>query len=161
MRAGDLNLQKILAIRDLFRHGRLTPIKLLDLARDFEVSNPRERIIGLIGLLPQEENSFRPDYSWSETELFHHFATYMIGNALQPRPWGSEDRKSLLPMPVSSGNQTGVPCPLGLLTGQHSLDMGLRPSVLFERGHVRPQRLLQVCQAKELTPSRDPRPVCL
>lgn len=74
----------------------LTSVKVLDLARDSMVTNPKDKLAGLLGLLSGGKNAFRPDYSWSIDKLFHQFAIYIIGAGRDPRQLGIEDRRALL-----------------------------------------------------------------
>ncbi|KAF1836091.1 hypothetical protein BDW02DRAFT_256943 [Decorospora gaudefroyi] len=89
---GLLNLDRIMRIRLEFQAGRLPPLQLLWRTRDCEVSNPRDKVVGLLGmLLPTlTKAKFEPDYTWPTEELFYHFAKYILRNCNFP------DRAALL-----------------------------------------------------------------
>ncbi|KAI1855896.1 hypothetical protein JX265_011979 [Neoarthrinium moseri] len=77
---GLLNLDRIVRIRLEFRARRLRPMQLLWRTRDCMVSNPRDKIIGLLGmLLPSgTKTKFEPDYGWPLEKLFYEFARYVL-----------------------------------------------------------------------------------
>lgn len=79
---GILNFDRIVRIRLEFRAGRLTPMQLLWRTRDCKVSNPRDKVIGLLGMLMPtlRRERFEPDYTWPTDELFYHFAKYVLQN---------------------------------------------------------------------------------
>jgi hypothetical protein len=75
---GLLNFSRIRRIQIDFRSGRLTPMQLLWRARESQVSNPRDKVIALLGMLLTRRSTFRPDYTWSTDKLFYHFAAYVL-----------------------------------------------------------------------------------
>jgi hypothetical protein len=75
---GFLYFTNIASITDIFRKGYLEPLWLLRMTRDSEVSDPRDKLIRLLSLLPQSRGRFRCDYSLSKDELFHHFAGHLL-----------------------------------------------------------------------------------
>ncbi len=77
---GTLNLDRILRIRLEFQAGRLAPMKLLWRTRDCQVSNPRDKVVGLLGMLVPTltREKFEADYSWPVETLFYHFAKYIL-----------------------------------------------------------------------------------
>ncbi|KAK0113266.1 hypothetical protein ONS95_014961 [Cadophora gregata] len=79
---GMLNLDRILRIRLEFQAGRLTPMQLLWRTRDCKVSNPRDKVVGLLGMLVPNltRDKFQPDYTWQTEKLFYHFAKYVLKN---------------------------------------------------------------------------------
>lgn len=89
---GMLNFDRILRIRLEFKARLLRPMQLLWRTRDCEVSNPRDKVIGLLGMLmpPLTKDKFEPDYAWPTEELFYHFAKYVLRN------FGFSDRAALL-----------------------------------------------------------------
>ncbi len=89
---GTLNLDRIMRIRLEFRAGRLAPMSLMWRTRDCQVSNPRDKVVGLLGMLVPTltRGRFEPDYSWPVETLFYHFAKYILRNC------GFSDRAGLL-----------------------------------------------------------------
>ncbi|KAH0536097.1 hypothetical protein FGG08_007002 [Glutinoglossum americanum] len=75
---GMLNFYRILQIRHDFNSGRLTPLQLLWRTRDCQVSNPRDKVIALLGLLLPGRSTFQLDYKWPPAKLFYHFAAYVL-----------------------------------------------------------------------------------
>ncbi len=89
---GTLNFDRIMRIRFEFRAGRLAPMSLMWRTRDCQVSNPRDKVVGLLGMLVPTltRGKFEPDYSWPVETLFYHFARYILRNC------GFSDRAALL-----------------------------------------------------------------
>ncbi|PVH70003.1 hypothetical protein DL98DRAFT_521841, partial [Cadophora sp. DSE1049] len=89
---GTLNLDRILRIRLEFQAGRLRPMQLLWRTRDCKVSNDRDKVVGLLGMLVPTltRDKFQPDYTWPTEKLFYHFAKYVLRN------FHSKDRAALL-----------------------------------------------------------------
>ncbi|KAJ3454065.1 hypothetical protein MRS44_018697 [Fusarium solani] len=79
---GNLNLDRIMRIRLEFQAGGLAPMKLLWRTRDCQVSNPRDKVVGLLGMLVPTltKEKFEPDYTWPVETLFYHFAKYVLRN---------------------------------------------------------------------------------
>jgi hypothetical protein len=79
---GMLNLDRILRIRLEFQAGRLTPMQLLWRTRDCKVSNPRDKVVGLLGMLMPTltRYKFELDYTWPTEKIFYHFAKYVLRN---------------------------------------------------------------------------------
>ncbi|KAH7383465.1 heterokaryon incompatibility protein-domain-containing protein [Cadophora sp. MPI-SDFR-AT-0126] len=79
---GMLNLDRILRIRLEFQAGRLRPMQLLWRTRDCKVSNDRDKVVGLLGMLVPTltRDKFQPDYTWPTEKLFYHFAKYVLRN---------------------------------------------------------------------------------
>ncbi|KAH7061713.1 heterokaryon incompatibility protein-domain-containing protein [Paraphoma chrysanthemicola] len=79
---GQANLDRILRIRLEFQARRLRPLQLLWRTRDCGVSNPRDKVVGLLGMLVPTltRDKFEPDYTWPTEELFYHFAKYVLRN---------------------------------------------------------------------------------
>jgi len=77
-----LNLDRILRIRLEFHAGRLMPMQLLWRTRECEVSNPRDKVVALLGMLipTLRREKFEPDYSWPTEKLFYEFAKYVLRN---------------------------------------------------------------------------------
>jgi len=98
---GVLNHQRLYDLRDRFSRctlqspDRIEPIGLLWTMREFDVSNPKDRIIATMGMLPPpSEASFHFDYAWSFDKLYHRFAVWLVWGA---RPlWGSYERNRML-----------------------------------------------------------------
>jgi hypothetical protein len=79
---GMLNLDRIFRIRLEFQAGRLRPMQLLWRTRDCKVSNPRDKVVGLLGILMPTltRDEFELDYTWPTEKLFYHFAKYVLRN---------------------------------------------------------------------------------
>ncbi|RDW63631.1 hypothetical protein BP6252_11176 [Coleophoma cylindrospora] len=79
---GMLNLDRILRIRLEFQARRLTPMQLLWRTRDCKISNPRDKVVGLLAMLMPTltRNKFELDYTWPTDKLFYHFAKYVLKN---------------------------------------------------------------------------------
>ncbi|KAK3389732.1 hypothetical protein B0H63DRAFT_518963 [Podospora didyma] len=79
---GTLNLDRISRIGLEFRAGRLAPMELLWRTRDCQVSNARDKVVGLLGMLvpTRTEEKFEPDCTWPVETLFYHFAKYVLRN---------------------------------------------------------------------------------
>jgi hypothetical protein len=75
---GLANFYRIVLIGMDYNFRRLKPLDLLWRVRDCQVSNPRDRVIALLGLLPPKYASFRPDYSVSTEIFFHRFAVHVL-----------------------------------------------------------------------------------
>jgi len=79
---GVLNLDRILHIKLEFQAEGLRPMQLLWRTRDYKVSNPRDKVVGLLGMLipTLTRDKFQPDYTWPTDKLFYHFAKYVLKN---------------------------------------------------------------------------------
>ncbi|KAE8445818.1 hypothetical protein EG329_012876 [Mollisiaceae sp. DMI_Dod_QoI] len=75
---GMLNFNRILRIRIDFKSGRLTPLQLLWRTRDCQVSNPRDKVVALLGMLTNQRSAFLLDYTWPTDKLFYHFDAYVL-----------------------------------------------------------------------------------
>lgn len=102
LRIAKLNFFRILEIRYRFKNAlwhspqMLSPIELMRSTREFLVSNDKDKVIGVLGMLPPSKGkeSFRPDYSWPVDKVYHGFATWLVWDA---RPvWGSYERVKML-----------------------------------------------------------------
>jgi hypothetical protein len=98
---GVLNYQRLHDLRNRFSRctpqspDRIEPIGLLWTMREFDVSNPKDRVSATMGMLPPpSEASFHFDYAWSFDKLYHRFAVWLV---LGARPlWGSYERNRML-----------------------------------------------------------------
>ncbi|KAK4444721.1 heterokaryon incompatibility protein-domain-containing protein [Podospora aff. communis PSN243] len=90
---GRLSLERMVSLRSdyrvhsdgldyMYQGGKLSPVKLLWTTRDCEVSNPRDKIVGLLGILLPTFSWWRfasdVDYTWSVETLFHAFAKFVL-----------------------------------------------------------------------------------
>jgi hypothetical protein len=85
---GEGILYRIRRIRYDYRSGRLKPWDLLWRVRDCEVSNPKDRVVALLGLLPRFYSRFRLDYTWPTEKLFHRFAVHILSSGMATKEQG-------------------------------------------------------------------------
>lgn len=87
-RMGFLNREKITNLRRWNARPRsnTSPLYALMEATDFEVSNPKDKIIGLLPLIDEEPTGgilpFLPDYSLSVKTLYHRFSVHLVSLGL-------------------------------------------------------------------------------
>jgi hypothetical protein len=74
---GMLNLKKMDHIRNGYRKGNLLCAALMDSMRDFEATDPRDKIYGVLSIM-QPEDRVIPDYSLSVEEVYTKFATLRV-----------------------------------------------------------------------------------
>lgn len=85
---GTLNMHKIISLCDMHRRERsfVSLLYALILTRDFRVSDLRDKIIGILGLVNEKPLNnvppFRPDYMVSVEKLYHRFAVHLVDVAL-------------------------------------------------------------------------------
>lgn len=88
---GMSNFQRTLRIDRDFKRGALTPTEVLWRTRDCLVSDPRDRVIALLGLISHNKReAFDFDYGWPVAKLFYEFALYVLKN------WGFAERVAML-----------------------------------------------------------------
>jgi hypothetical protein len=75
---GLANFYRLVLIGIDYKLKCLKPPELLWRTRDCEVSNPRDKVIALLGLFPGKFAGFRPDYTVSPETLFHRFAVHVL-----------------------------------------------------------------------------------
>ncbi|EPE28090.1 hypothetical protein GLAREA_04881 [Glarea lozoyensis ATCC 20868] len=75
---GLANFYRLVLIGMDYKLKRLKPLQLLWRTRDCEVSNPRDKVIALLGLFPGRFATFRPDYTVSPEMLFHRFTVHVL-----------------------------------------------------------------------------------
>lgn len=78
---GLLNLGRILRIKDIAHSSNKTSLmQVLDVTHRFEVSNPRDKIIGVLGMVGELPETLRSliDYGLSTSQVYHLAAIYLI-----------------------------------------------------------------------------------
>jgi hypothetical protein len=84
-----LNFLRILDLRRRYRYGSriLSPIDTLRVTREFLVSNDKDKVVGILGMLqlpenslakPQQKPAFCPGYTWSVDKVYVMFAKYLL-----------------------------------------------------------------------------------
>ncbi|KFA63683.1 hypothetical protein S40285_09707, partial [Stachybotrys chlorohalonatus IBT 40285] len=74
------NFTNIMRIRKYFAAGNLDAINFMELARNFEVTEPRDKIFALLALFAESDKKGLDDYSLSAGDLFCRFAVSQAGN---------------------------------------------------------------------------------
>lgn len=72
--SGLSSWNRLMEIQRQLYHGQLNALNLYWLTRDALTTNPRDKIIGLLGLLSPALHGFHPSYSWSEEHLAFELA---------------------------------------------------------------------------------------
>lgn len=83
-RLGGNNMANLVWLRDMRVAGRLKDVPILETmtrAKDFAVTDPRDKIIAILGLMGIQEHT-PLDYSLTVTELYKQFAIYLIKREL-------------------------------------------------------------------------------
>jgi hypothetical protein len=75
---GMLNFNRILRIRMDFKNGFLTPMQLLWRTRDCHFSNPKDKVVALLGMLTTRRSAPQLDYTWPTDKLFYHFDAHVL-----------------------------------------------------------------------------------
>ncbi|KFA78635.1 hypothetical protein S40288_10320, partial [Stachybotrys chartarum IBT 40288] len=74
------NFTNIMRIRKYFAAGNLDAINFMELARNFEVTEPRDKIFALLALFAESDKKGLDDYSLSAGDLFCRFAVCQAEN---------------------------------------------------------------------------------
>jgi hypothetical protein len=74
------NFSNIMRIRKSFAAGHLDAINFMELARNFEVTEPRDKIFALLALFAESDKKGLDDYSLSARDVFFRFAVCQAGN---------------------------------------------------------------------------------
>lgn len=54
------------------------PLGIMEMARKFQVTNPKDKLFGILGLLHGLGSNFEPNYTMSTAEAYRYFAAYYI-----------------------------------------------------------------------------------
>lgn len=81
---GLLNAAKMGGIRKHYQRGSLFSVALLENIRDFAASDPRDKVFGVLSLMPENERIL-PDYSLTVDEVYTRFAKTIVLAGYGPR----------------------------------------------------------------------------
>lgn len=75
---GYLNYQKIHLIRSLYYAGQKDSLQIIQLTRDFETTDPKDKVFGLLALMTDDDRADIGPYSQSVQAIYRRFAAIHV-----------------------------------------------------------------------------------